>query len=180
MKKTVHKLFWAWEFDREEKWLNDMSAKGLQLTDVGFCRYVFETGTPGEYQYRLQLLNHAPDHPESEHYIAFTEEMGAEQVGSLMRWVYFRKKAADGEFQLFSDMDSRIRHLQRILELMLICMALEFWVGFSNLFVGNSLHSSFNLGVAIPTLLLGAFIAGGVISVSRKIFRLKAEREIHE
>ena len=48
MKKTVHKLFWAWEFDREEKWLNDMSAKGLQLTDVGFCRYVFETGTPGE------------------------------------------------------------------------------------------------------------------------------------
>ena len=180
MKKVIHKTFMAWDFDREEKWLNDMSAKGLQLTDVGFFRYVFETGMPGEYQYRLELLDHAPNHPESEQYIAFMAETGVEQVGSLMRWVYFRKKTSDGEFQLFSDIDSRIRHLRRVNALMLICMALEFWVGFTNLFVGESLQFSFNLGVAIPALLLGAFITGGVISVSRKIFRLKAEREIHE
>ncbi len=41
MKHIIHKWFWAWDFDKEEKWLNEMSAKGLNLTGVSFCRYVF-------------------------------------------------------------------------------------------------------------------------------------------
>ena len=31
-----------------------------------------------------------------------------------MQWMYFRKKAADGAFDLFSDIDSRMEHLKRI------------------------------------------------------------------
>ena len=117
MKHVIHKLFWAWEFDKEEKWLNEMSAKGLQLSDVGLFRYVFKEGLPGEYVYRLEMLKHWPRHPESAQYIRFIEEMRAEHIGSLMSWVYFRKKAEDGGFDLFSDIDSRIRHLNRILAL---------------------------------------------------------------
>ncbi len=117
MKHAVHKLFWAWDFEKEEKWLNEMAAKGLLLTDVGFCRYVFQEGTPGEYQYHLEWLRHFPSHPESRAYIQFIEETGAEHVGSFKKWVYLRKKASEGAFNLFSGLDSRIAHFQRVTRL---------------------------------------------------------------
>ena len=37
-----YKWFWAWDFNKEEEWLNEMSEKGLQLTDVKAIRYKFE------------------------------------------------------------------------------------------------------------------------------------------
>lgn len=42
MRQTIRKLFWVWDFDKEEKWLNEMAAKGLSLVAVGFCKYEFE------------------------------------------------------------------------------------------------------------------------------------------
>ena len=87
MKKVIRKLFWVWDFDKEEKWLNEMSAAGLQLRGVGFCKYTFEQGLPGEYVYRLELLNNWPSSYESVQYIRFIEDTGAEHIGSLLRWV---------------------------------------------------------------------------------------------
>ncbi len=37
MRRIIHKMFLVWDFDKEEKWLNEMAAKGLVLTSVGFC-----------------------------------------------------------------------------------------------------------------------------------------------
>lgn len=114
MKHTIYKFFSIGAYEKEEKWLNDMAAKGLMLTDVGFCRYVFEEGTPGEYVYRLELLQHLPSHAESVTYIRFLEDTGVKFVGSYLRWVYLRKKAQDGIFELYSDVDSKIKHCKRI------------------------------------------------------------------
>ena len=33
MRKVIRKWFWAWNFEKEEEWLNEMSAKGLALVD---------------------------------------------------------------------------------------------------------------------------------------------------
>ena len=90
MRTVIRKLFWVWDFEKEEQWLNEMAAKGLALVGVGFCRYEFEDCTPGEYSFRLELLDNRPEHPESRKYISFVEETGAEQVGSYHNWVYFR------------------------------------------------------------------------------------------
>ncbi len=38
MRKVIHKGFFVWNFDKEERWLNEMAAKGLALISVGFCR----------------------------------------------------------------------------------------------------------------------------------------------
>jgi len=43
MKHIVRKAYW--DYEKEEKWLNAMSAKGMALTDYSWCRYVF-TETP--------------------------------------------------------------------------------------------------------------------------------------
>ena len=114
MRQTICKLFWAWEFEKEEKWLNEMAAKGLSLVSVGFCKYEFEDSLPGEYRVCLQLLDQLSCHPESKKYMEFLETTGAEHVGSFMRWAYFRKKVAEGNFELFSDNASRIKYISKV------------------------------------------------------------------
>ena len=180
MKKTIHKFFGVWAFEKEEQWLNEMAQKGLHLCDVGFCRYTFEAGAPGAYVYRMELLDNWLSHEKSVQYIQFLEDTGAEKVGSLTRWVYFRKKAGDHGFDLFSDVRSRIRHLDRILWM----TALPLWL---NLF--NTINCASNwwmsglwgnrviiLLCATATLLLGY----GFFRLLGMRNRLKKELRLHE
>lgn len=180
MKKVIHKIFWLWEFEKEERWLNQLSAQGLQLTDVSLYRYVFEEGQPGAYQYRLEMLDRRPEHPESQAYIRFMEDTGAEQIGSLNSWVYFRKRTTDGPFELFSDIDSRVKHLQRINSLLLLLLAGLLLTGCGNLLISLNQDSVMNLISAVPCLLLAAFLGSGSLTISRQLLRLKQEREIRE
>ena len=123
MKKHVWKLYMNYE--KEEAWLNTMSAKGLAFTDYFLFRYTFEDSEPGEYIYRIELLENLPGHPESRKYLNFMAENGIEQISSWNRWVYFRKRAADGPFDIYSDIDSRIAHYKRIATLFFIVMIIE-------------------------------------------------------
>lgn len=50
----------------------------------------------------------------SDDYNKFPEETGIEYIGFYGNWAYFSKKIADGEFELFSDIDSKVKHLKRI------------------------------------------------------------------
>ena len=56
MKETFYKLFWVWEYDKEEKWLNEMAQEGWLLDGVGLCTYRFAACEPGEYTVRLVIL----------------------------------------------------------------------------------------------------------------------------
>lgn len=106
--KVIRKWFWVWEFEKEEQWLNEMAHAGWVLEHTGFARFEFTSCEPEEYIIRLEY------HERDEDYTRFIEETGAEQVGRLFNWVYFRKKASEGAFDLLSDLDSRIRHLDKI------------------------------------------------------------------
>lgn len=117
---TVRKWFWFWDFDKEEQWLNEMVVKGLCLSGRGFCRYDFEDCAPGEYQIRTEVLEDHDEQPHVKKYIQFVEETGAEKVAFRLRTVYFRKKTADGPFELYSDLTSRLKYVDRVLSLMLI------------------------------------------------------------
>lgn len=180
MRKVIRKLFWAWEPEKEEKWLNEMAAKGLALVGVGLCRFEFETCLPGEYQVRLEMLEHLPRHPESQQYIGFLEETGAEHVGSCKRWVYFRKKRADGPFDLFSDNASRIRHLRRILALVAVLpLPLLFTAG-PNLYLFFAEDSWPNLVVGLSNLAIIAVAIFGACRLQRKIKGMKKEQAVFE
>lgn len=153
MKTTIRKWFWAWNFDKEEQWLNDMAAKGLALIDVGFCRYTFENTSPGEYAFRLELLNNLPEHKASQDYISFVKETGAEYVGAVFCWAYFRKKTDTGAFDLYSDNRSRIQHLNRILLLLAILILLEFFL--SALRIYEYFRLRLTADIVIASLLMG-------------------------
>lgn len=109
---TVRKLYW--NFEREEAWLNEMAARGLSLIAYRWGTYTFEHTEPGRWIYRLELLPEGPTKPASLDYLQFMVEAGAEQVATYQRWVYFRRSASEGPFDLFSDLDSRIAHYERV------------------------------------------------------------------
>ena len=134
-RKTVRKWFWVWDFEKEEHWLNAMALQGWVLDGVGFCTYHFRPCEPGEYTIRLEM------HPHDEAYLNFMADTGAEFVGSIVGWQYFRKRTELGSFDIFSDMDSRIRHLDKIGKV-LLC------VGMANLAIGlaNSVNPAVHLG----------------------------------
>lgn len=196
MKYTAWKIFTIGAYEKEEKWLNEMSAKGMMLTDVGLFRYVFEEGTPGEYIYRLELLNHLPSNAECIAYIKFLEETGVEYVGSLLRWVYFRKKSEDGSFELYSDITSKIRHYKRVtlianvVSMYMIIMSItnycEAWNKYSDYthwmergFTHFPYHITF---IVYGTLFLSLMLLFQciVIRIRKAIHLLKKEQKIRE
>lgn len=68
--KKLHKVFWVWEFEKEERWLNEMAQEGWALKKASFCTYVFEKTEPGEYIIRVETLDNSPD------FENFMEELG--------------------------------------------------------------------------------------------------------
>lgn len=190
MKKyIVHKIYWNYE--KEERWLNEMASKGLHFIDYTFCRYLFVKGAPAEYVYRIELLPNLVAHPESQSYIEFMESVGVEYMGKWWRWVFFRKKASLGPFEIFSDYDSKIRHYKRVSALMgslgalnLFAFLLNVANGIISASVRNNSHI-FNFFTYIsPLVLLNGIIAVCltwlVISFMKKVKRLKKEKQLHE
>lgn len=127
MRRRVFKMYVNYE--KEEKWLNQMAAEGWHCVDYVFGRYIFEEGEPGEYTYRIQLLENHLKHPDSVAYLQFLEDAGIEMIATYVRWIYLRKKTASGSFELFSDRESRITHYKRIMSMLLPMAIVNFVFG---------------------------------------------------
>lgn len=175
-------------YEKEEAWLNEMAAKGLAFTDFFLCRYVFEDRQPGEYIYRIELLENHPGHAESQKYLDFMAENGVEHMASWHRWVYFRKKAQDGPFDIYSDIDSKMAHYKRIgmlflpLGLAQACFALTqlsyLWGYLAS--SGSSYYSPLNLFAFCVCATTGAILLWGWNTSRRKIKRLRLEKNLRE
>ena len=164
--RTIRKWFWVWEFEKEENWLNEMALNGWVLESVGFCTYHFIRCQPEEYTVRLEMR------PYDEAYVQFMEETGAEFVGRMVMWIYFRKKTADGPFDLFSDIDSRISHLDKIGKMLTLLGAMNLIVGLANTFSAARMGW---LNLLCATLLM--YCLG---RIHGKKEALEKERQLHE
>lgn len=180
MRKVIHKLFWIWDYEKEEKWLNEMAAKGLSLISVKLLTYEFEDTLPGEYHICVQVLEHTPRHLETEKYIQFLEETGVQHVGTCIRQVYFRKKTADGPFELFSDYASRIKHLNHIITLLCILIFPNLYNACYDIYCYMQYpHPPLLFIAALPAFVAGLLIAG-IIKLSLKKNKLQNEQQIFE
>ncbi|MBQ3963333.1 MAG: DUF2812 domain-containing protein, partial [Erysipelotrichaceae bacterium] len=100
---------------------------------------------------------------------------GAEYIGRILQWIYFRKKSKPGRFDIFSDLDSKIAHLGRIHKTVLT-------LGFANLLIGiaNLLICDSNSFTAVMNLLVATLLMYGVGRLQVKIEYLENERSLIE
>lgn len=180
MRKEMHRLFWIWQFEEEEKWLNEMAARGLGLISVKLLAYEFEDTLPGEYRICTQVLEHRPHHPETENYIHFLEETGIQHVGTSVRNAYFRQKVSEGGFELFSDNSSRIKQMKNIIRLLTILICLNL----GNLCNNIGLYARYRQPISIFGILLCGTVIGlliyGAIRIALKKKKLENEQLIFE
>lgn len=172
------------DFEKEEKWINEMAQVGMNFTDYSPFRYTFEKGTPGEYIYRIELLKERPHNPESRVYIDFMEENGIECVTTFFRWAYFRKKASEGPFDIYSDIGSRINHYNRVSSLVGVFAVVNLAIAIFNYFdwwiIGHPHGVEINLYTGTISLMLSVALTCFLISYIRKARKLKKEKQIYE
>ena len=98
-------------FEKEETWLNHMSLQGYSLKEISNGYYIFETCEPGEYIYRIEFLDREIlNNREQPSYLNFLKEMQVDHVASINRWQYFKRESSLGDFEIYSDIDSKISH----------------------------------------------------------------------
>lgn len=109
--------------DDETAYLNKMAEKGYAMT--GFCMgfYFFDSCLPGEYIYQVDITEGL--FRVSNDYREFMREMGVEIICLWGPWVILRKKAADGPFVLYTDVESSIEHYEKIKKTFKIAILLE-------------------------------------------------------
>ncbi len=115
--------------EKEEEWLNGMCQQGWGMTNYFGGVYTFEPCSFGEYIYQVDLpdlkgAKGSRDQKKRE-YIEFVESTGAEYVCSWVFYMIFRKKASEGDFKLYTDIESEIKLFERLRQLFLAVALIE-------------------------------------------------------
>ena len=115
--KRVVRMFFAWEDDREERWLEQMAAAGWHLVKGGIV-FRFRRGEPAAVRYRLDYRERFK--LDRDEYYGLFRDAGWEPVGDFFNWHYFRSPAAAQAPEIYSDTASRVDKYRRLLWLMLM------------------------------------------------------------
>lgn len=159
--------------DKETTWLNEMAAQGYSLTGYCACFYTFEQCEPGKYTYQIDLGNNF--FSVDENYREFMAENNIEIVCLWGYWIILRKPATDGEFELYTDVDSSIEHYSKILKMFkivtiveLLCFMIEVLAAMNGATVGFVFM--FIIGLLVIALMYAT------LTTKRKIAELKERK----
>lgn len=139
IKKAV-KIFLLPDYEQEEKYLTDMHKNGWKLkkvSKIGFV-YTFVKCKPENVVYRLDFAEKKDKDMQS--YVAMFSEYGWEYIQDVNDYSYFRKRAdglAEEDTELFSDNESRLEMIKRIINTKLM----PIWVIFLCILVPNFIRA---------------------------------------
>ena len=192
MRRVIHKIFWIWQLEKEQAWVNEMASHGYSLEHAGRFTFEFDETEPDKYIYKEIFLKGWGESAENVKYFKFLEEMGIKVVCYINYpgtcWVYIRalKEEYPNGIELYSDIDSKINY-QKVMEgyLIFVMVFMLFAVLLNISAVVNSwtMHVTLMVLNLICSVFLTALcIASAIATVKAfvKIANLKKERKIHE
>ena len=117
-RRTSHKVYGVWDYDREIEDLNRLSAQGWQLEKGGCFGSTYVRDEQVRYIYQL---DYAPSIEDKDRYLSFFEEQGWEFINSTFNgWHYFRKpyheNMSDEETEIYTDKQSLVEMQNRYLK----------------------------------------------------------------
>ncbi len=125
--------------DKETQWLNEMSQKGWAMTGFFAGFYRFEPCEKGKYSYQIDFGNEF--FSVSDDYREFMSDSDIEIIQSWGFWVFLRKLSSEGEFQLYTDVDSQIEHYKKIRNMFKAVTVIELICLFIELFSASMTNS---------------------------------------
>ena len=175
--KTVHRVIFAWEDDKEERWLEEMAISGWHLTGAVPFTWYFQKGEPARMVYRLDYkLTLDKDYQE---YRQIFADAGWELVCVMSNWHYYRILPENDKVpEIYNDNHSRAVKYQRLLVMLLPILVL---IGFipPSIFSDSPPYSGLAWDVVtILGLLVKIFFIYAIIHISARVIRLrKAQQE---
>ncbi|MGV3487059.1 MAG: DUF2812 domain-containing protein [Tuberibacillus sp.] len=171
MTKTVVKLFWAWQDEKEEKWLTEMAEEGWHLVKCGPAFYKF---TKGEREKAIYKTDFKPQKAiDRNEYLTIFKDAGWEHVAECMGWHYFKTRSESNQYlDIFSDKQSKIQKYKSLLSFMSFILAAIVIIAVTIVFRNpNSYMTVMKWIYAI--LILGLVL--GDIKILQKIKKIKEE-----
>lgn len=167
----VFKLWWAWEYEKIEKWLEEMEASGLRLvkTRIKGLLFYFEKCTPCKARYCIDYqAKLTPD------YIKLIGDDAWELFQVGMGWYILRKEYRDERPDLYTDFEGLIARNKTLLTIVTLCLLVEFY-SFGNL-IWDAYHSSSEAelaGVCIGGTVILAFFSFIIVNISVQIAKFR-------
>ena len=173
--KTVFRFFWAWNDDKEERWLGRMAVQGWHLTAPRGFFYRFAKGAPADMVYRLDYQN--PGKSGRNEYLGLFKDSGWAYVGEFANWFYFRAKAGDGPLpEIYTDLESRIAKYRRLLGFLVIILIMV-WTQVITSFGRPKNPGAFWHAIRVFQFAVTVLMAYAVVRLLMKITRIKKGRE---
>ncbi len=183
--KRVVRTFWAWQEEKEEKWLAGMSKEGWHLERIGFFNYTFREGPPADYAYRFDFK--VLSNKDIDDYKDTFADAGWEYVGCFGSWYYFRAEISrDPEMELYSDNRSKMEKYKRLLIFLVIITGPTMSWALPNLYMritdmasDSVLHNpvifSFYIAFVIILTIIELLAVYGIIRIAMIINRLRKD-----
>lgn len=176
------RLYGAWAWEKEEKWLNRMAQKGWLMTDIKFLVYKFRRVQPG-INWIYQLDYNGLSGEELEEYKQIFRDAGWDYVTHFASWHYFRANGDEVKAKMIhTNNESRIKMLWRVLSLILLAgLPSYIWMMTTGRYLQTFSESgTFTLmdAALIFVMLLIGVLAYAIIRLFLKIMQLK--REVNE
>ncbi len=176
--RWLFKVIWAWEDEKEERWLEQMAQKGWHLKSVAPFFYAFCKGTPRQVVYRLDYKNTLDkDYLE---YKAIFEDSNWELVTTMSNWHYYRIESNNEKTpEIYNSNRTKAQKYRRLLTGLLPVMVI-FIAVLNHVLFGSSdrsegwLDSLYTIAHGFFFLIM-LFLVYGVIRVIVKIRKLESE-----
>lgn len=168
-RKVSHKIYEAWEYEREIADLNRMSEEGWQLEKGGCFHSVFRKNDKVRYIYQL---DYTPRLQDKERYLELFSEQGWEYINSTFNgWNYFRKPyredLSEEEKVIYTDKQSLYEMQNRYVAMLRVFVVLACVMTPVYLFMGVMHREPAILIEALVFLVMVVFMGGGLLNVSR-------------
>lgn len=129
--KRSYRVYAAWDYEKEEDFINENSNKGWQLIKGGCFHSIYEKDNSKQYVYKIDYNPVAiKEAIEKKRYIEMFEDLGWEYINSTYNgWNYFRKEYDENrdasEYEIYTDRSSYKEMLNRWCKLGKILLILE-------------------------------------------------------
>jgi len=176
---TLHKYWLVMNPYDIEKRVNEMASQGWHLKKFTWIRFTFEQDEPGSYIYRHDELERFGSTYEDE-YLDFLKSSGIEQVDRSGYFVFFRKPAHEGPFELYSDKKTKISNLSKKITLLSLILLLNLFFGIIGpISISGGQHTDMlKLLLNSTNILIVMLLVGPILKLMRVRKNLKKELDV--
>lgn len=171
----VSKFRIFFDIEKETRWLNNLSKQGYRFVDKKCFNYYFKKCEPNEFIYQIERRKLFSS-KKNKDYIDFISSLNINIVSTQWGWFYFEKENDGNEFNIYSDVPSKISHYKNLIITLLLIGFVSSFIIVDMLLTG--IRGPYILNISYPIVANSFIILAVIFTIIKyllKIYKLKKE-----